>query len=115
MAKAEKTIKVTEDIRTMIDRESAETRLPMYRLIEIAWDLYRRYKNQHEAFGKTLAIGQELSDNRRIAEVAKGEWDCIEKLISILRSKNPIAIDAVSRNIEAFALLVSLDAKRSKR
>lgn len=116
MRNADKTVKVTTELRDAIDLESAQTRLPMYRLLEIAWDLYKRYKHFHEAFGKTLALSGPVSHTtKRTEEISLVEWQQIEKVLRIYRSGNETAIGALDGNIEIGLLLVKIDAtKRAK-
>lgn len=107
-----KTLKISLALHEKIDEESGHVHLPMYRLAEIAWDLYERFHETHEAFGKTLAITDEEAYYKRAIGITSDEAIRVEQLLSILRSQHDVALRGVTSNLDTLSLLVELDTKR---
>jgi hypothetical protein len=108
-------LRVSESLRRDIKVEASAVGVPMYRLLEIAWDLYKTFKFAHPEFGKRLDVVDAISHNKiNSTEINAQEWQWADKLLSILRSGHSVANEAVTRNLEAFARLVEVDQAKNE-
>jgi hypothetical protein len=95
-------LKVSAKLNEEIKIESAKTRMPMYQIVERAWELYK-------SRGALPAALPAPAATELFAAIPPEHIAWLAKLEYILGSGVEIAIDAVTKNIDAFELLARLE------